>query len=179
MTRTKVILSIAFMSCLLLSVRAYSQEPGGHSGAGARESRLQLSEAEIEVKMHELELAMSESAVVEATLECEKLKLRVEAAEEQADSRELAFAKLELEQAKIRVEMRKVQSEMARLRIKAATARLAYGRAALTGKPGKSTRVQLEYVDDLDIVVIRGAKESVDKITALIEGAKKERKEKE
>jgi hypothetical protein len=133
----------------------------------------------MDVKMHELELAMSERAVEEATLEYEKLKLRVEAAEEQGNSRELGFAKLELEQATIGVEMRKIQSEMARLRIKAARAGLEHRRAALTGKPGKSgkpTPVRLEYVDDLDVVVIRGAKESVDKIKALIEAAAKQRK---
>ena len=63
MTKTKLILSIAFISCLLLSVRAHSQEPGKHSGVRAREARVQLLEAEMNVKMHELELVMSEHEV--------------------------------------------------------------------------------------------------------------------
>ena len=100
MTSTKLILSIASISCLLLSVRGHSQEPGRHSGARAGEPRVQLLEAEMNVKMHELELVMSEHEVKEATLEIEKAKLRVEGAEEQGDSRGLEFAKLEMEQAK-------------------------------------------------------------------------------
>jgi len=173
MTRTKLIPSIAAMSCLLLCLCVYSQEPG-RSGVRASGCRLEVVEAEVEVKVHELELKMAELAVDEATVELEKIKSHLEAAEKQGDSREVGHIKLELKQAAIRVEMRKVECQVVRLRIELTRAILEHRRAALTVKPGKPTRVQLEYVDDLDIVVILGAKESVDKIKALIEGAEKE-----
>jgi hypothetical protein len=131
MTRTKLILSIAAMSCLLLSVRVHSQEPGGHSGVWARESRLKLIDAETNVRQHELELKMSELAVKEATLEIEKFRLHVEAVQEQGDPRELAHVKLELKQAEVRVEMKTVQLEMVRLGVEGAKAELEHTRAAL------------------------------------------------
>ena len=54
-----------------------------------------------------------------------------------------------------------------------------YIRVTLAEKPGKPTQVQLEYVDGLDIVIIRGGKPHVERIKALIEGAEKEKKERE
>ena len=104
MTRTKLILCLALAFCFLLPVRAHSQEPGAHSEGRAREIRLRLFEAEFNLKMQELELAMSERGVQEATVECDKVKLYVEAAEKQGDPRELELAKLGQKQAQIRVE---------------------------------------------------------------------------
>jgi hypothetical protein len=176
MTRTKLILSIAVMSCLLLPFPVHSQEPGGHAGVRAR-----LVEAALDVKMHQLELKVAELGVNEATIEIEKIKLHFEAAKEQEDSREAAHLNLELKQAAIRVEVRKVESEMARFRIELAKTSLEHLRATLSEKPKKRTRVQLEYIDDVDsdIVVIRGAKRHVEKIKALIESAEKHKKERE
>ena len=94
MTRTKLILSLSSLFCLLLSVPAYSQEPGAHSEGRAREIRLRLFEAEFNLKMQELELAMSERAVEEAVVEWDKVKLYVEGAQGQGDPRELELAKL-------------------------------------------------------------------------------------
>ena len=178
MTRAKLILSVGAMCCLLLSVRADSQESGSHSGVLARESRLQLLDAETYVKMYQLELKMSELAVDEAMVELEKIKLHLEAAREQGDSREVGYAELELKQAAIRVEMRRVQSQMIRLKVERAEVGLEHMGTAITEKPRKRSRVQVEYVDDLDVLVIRGAKEDVDRITDFIEGAEEEKQEK-
>jgi hypothetical protein len=75
--------------------------------------------------------------------------------------------------------MRLVQVEIARLHFQRAKLELDRARAATAGKTKKPTKVQVEYVDDLDIVIIRGAKESVDKIKNLISKANKETKPKE
>jgi hypothetical protein len=130
MTSTKLILSVAAVSCLLLSVRVHSGEPGRHSGVRARESHLQLMSAETNVKEHELELKMAELAVKEAALETDKFKLHLQAIQEQGDPRELAHVKLELKQADVRVEMKRVQLQMVRLRVERAMAELKFTRAA-------------------------------------------------
>ena len=161
MTRTTLILSIASMSCLLLSARVHSQETS---------SRSQLIDAETDVSMRELELKMSELAVDEATVELDKIKLHLEAAQEVADPREVGRAKLELKRAAIRVEMLRVQSEMVRLQVERARAALEQGSGARAEKPGDRSHVKLEYVDDSDVVVVRGKKGDVEKTKARFEG---------
>ena len=139
MVRSKLILSIAAMSCLLLSNRVHSQGPDGHSDGLA--SRLELAESEIAVKMRELEYRMTEHAMEEAKLEFEKAKLRLAVAQKEGDSDELGHIRLEVQQAAIRIEMHKIESEMARLRIELAKVRLQHMRAPLNKKPGKLGRV--------------------------------------
>jgi cell division protein FtsB len=132
-------------------------------------------EAEFDVRMHEIELAMSEHAVEEAKVEIEKVGEHVVAAQRQREPSQRALASLELEQARIRLAMQKLRSEMARLNLERTKARLQVKKSTVTEKPKKRHRVQLEYVDDLDVVIIRGSKEGVDKIRALIESAEKEK----
>lgn len=179
MNTIKLFLSIASISCLLLLGRVHSQGPDGHPDVRAIETRFKLTDAEIEVKMHELKHAMSERAVAEGTVEVEKFRIRVAVANDQSSSREMEHAKLELRQAEIRLEMQKLQAEMASLETERAKARLQLIRALVNGKPDKPAQVRLEYVDDLDVVIIRGAKESVDKVKALIETAETAKKKKQ
>jgi hypothetical protein len=172
MTRTKLILSIVSIYCLLFVEQVHSQD----SAARARESRLQLSEAEFDIRMHELEYAVSKHAVDEAAVELEKLKLRIELVDEQGKAGELALAKLELKKAEIRIEMQELQTQMARLKIDRVKSRLRLMRGTLNEKPKKPTPVRFEYIDGSDVIVIQGSKKSVDRVKALIEAAAKENK---
>ncbi len=178
MTRTKLIPSIAFFSCLLLAAGVNSQQPPGDSEVPAREARPQLVEAEFDVEMHEIEFAMSERAVEEAQIEVKKAEVNVRGAEILAKKLgrldQVELAKLEVKQAQIRLEMQRLRSKLARLNIERARARLQLKKPLLTEKRAKRTQVQLEYVDDLDIIVIRGPRSGVNKIKALIETAAKE-----
>ena len=176
MTRTKLILSIASIYCLLPVERVHCQSPDAHAVVRAREARIQLTEAEFDIRMHELEYAVSDHAVDEATVELEKLKFHIGLAQKQGNAGESGIARLELKKAEIRVEMQKLQAQMARLKIDRAKARLNLMRGLLDEKPKKATPVRLEYVDDLDVIVIRGAKKGVDRVIALIEAAAKEKK---
>ena len=135
MTRTRLVLSIAFLSCLVPCLEVHSQGPTP-PGVGTSASRLELVEAEFEVRMHELELKMAELAVNEAKVELEKAELRLQSTADQGDPRERAYAMLEVKEATIRVEMARVRCEMVRLQIERQKAILAHMRATLNEKPG-------------------------------------------
>ena len=106
----------------------------------ANTCRLEVVEAEIEVKIHELELKMAELAVDEATVELEKIASLLETAKKQGDSREVGHIQLELKQAAIRLEMRKVECQIVGLRVKLTRANLERRRAALNEKPEKPSK---------------------------------------
>lgn len=169
MTNTKRILSIAAMSCLLLCLPVRAQEPG----AADPDLRTQLAEAEFDVSMHELELKMSELSMDEAVMESAKVELQLKAAQVQQDSHQVGHVKLELKQAAIRVEMRKVELLMVRLQLEQAKVRLAHLRTAAAEQPEEPSPVKVEYVDNLDVLILRGEKKNVQRIKALIEGAEK------
>lgn len=173
MTRTKRILP-TFVCCLLFagSVTAQSND---HSVAQSRDARLQRVETEFDLKMHELEFAMSERAVDEASIEVEKAELNLKHAQKQAASDRVEFAKLELKQAHIALDMQKLRSEMSRLTIQRAKTKLQIKKSGIIEKSEKRTPVHLEYDDDSDIVIIRGARDAVDRIKALIENAAKQK----
>jgi hypothetical protein len=177
MTRTTLILPAGFLCCLVICGRVHPQEPVSRNEAQAGEVRAQLVEGEINVAVHELELKMSELAVEEEKVEAEKIELQLEAAQQLGNGREVAHIRLELKQAGIRVEMRKVQSQMARLQLKLAKVGLDNTRAALTDKGAKPTRVQVEYLDDLGVIILRGAQSDVERIRALFEAAEGEKKD--
>lgn len=164
-------LPIAAVLFFLPSSLVLCDEPGDQAKARAGESRFKLVEAEFEVRMHELESEMSQRVIEEAKIEMEKSRLNLTFAQEKGDAREIEFAKLQLKQSEIRVETHKMKSEMAHLGFKRARARMEYLRSALTATPEKRARVELEYVEDSEVVIVRGPKKSVDKIRALIENA--------
>jgi len=137
MTRTKFILSVAAMLSLVPCLQVYPQGPAG-PGVGASASRVELIEAEFEVKMREVELKMAELGVEEATVELNKSELRLQSAADQGDSRELAYAKLDVKEAEIRMKMTRIRCEMVRLRIERGKAILAHIRATLNEKPEPS-----------------------------------------
>ncbi len=171
MTRTGLILSTAVLCCLAFCVRVDSQEPEKRDGAPARDMRTDLLDGEINVALHELELKMSELAVEEARVELAKIELQLEAAQQLGNAREVATIRLELKQAEIRVSMRKVQSDMARLELKRATLELKHAQDSGSDKSSKPSRVQVEYLDDLGVIVLRGAQRDVARIRALFEAA--------
>ncbi len=175
MTQMRPTLSIAAVSFVLLSAHAHSHEPGDEANARARESRFHVVEAEFEVRMHELELKILQRAVDEAKIESEKSQLHLKTAQEQGNAREIEFAKLQLKQSGIRVETHEMKAEMASLSLARAKARMEHLRSALTEMPENRARVQLEYVEDSDVIIVRGTKKSVDKIKALIENSGTER----
>lgn len=177
MKRTGLMLSITFLSCLMLAARGRGNEPDDHLQARERQSQLQLMEAEFDVKMHEIGLAISELAVEAAKLEIDKVEEHVAAAQRREDPNPRALAHHELGQARIRFEMQKLQLEMKSLELERARARMQIRKSHSAGKNEKRHQVRVEYVDDLDIVILRGPKEAVDKIKTLIESAGKAREE--
>jgi len=127
-----------------------------------------MVEAEFDLKTCELEFEMAELAVNEAMVESEKLKLHLQAVQEEGNSREVEHVKLELRQAGIHVQMRKLRAALARLQIQRARARLKHVRTELTQKPRKRSLAQVEYLDDVGVVVFLGAEVDVEKIKALV-----------
>jgi len=156
MTRTFLLLSIGITSCLLLSPRLYSQEPGSRPEPQVQESQLRLIEAEIDVKMHELELKRAELAVTETTIEVEKIKLRLEAAREQGNSLEVAHVGLELKQAEIRLAIGQVQLEMARLGVERSRSALKHVSSAFSAPIGRNVdpRTSIPMPNDPELAAV-------------------------
>jgi hypothetical protein len=179
MTRIKPFLLITIVCCLMIPRCGHAQELSRTSDDQKPNPRLQLIDAETNVMMLELELKLAELSVDERAVEREKIKRHLEEVKQHGNARETANVELALKQAAIRYEMQKVEGEMVRLRLKRAKIGLEFTREALGKKPEKTTRVRTEYVDSPDVIVIRGTKESVDKVTELIERAEKSKKQKE
>ncbi len=161
-------LSVAAWICFAFAISVDGQEP-----TREMEARVELMNAELDLEMLELERAISKREIDAAAVEMEKLELRVRESEKEGDEIPVEFARRELRQAQINLEMRELESKIADIRFEKAKVRLVLLSQITEKAQPKPTRVQFEYDDKMDVIVVRGPEKAVNKIRAMIEDSKK------
>ena len=172
--------SLRLLTLMISLVTICSFNAGAQGPASAKHAELEhqshLAHLESELQSRELNRVMAELEIAEMEVEIEKIKHLLAAAEKQGDEKEMRLVSLELKQAEIRLKMRHVQVQLADVNIHRAKRQLELIHSKKTKKQPsgpKPTPVHIEADNELDIVIIRGPKTSVQKIQAMLNAAKK------
>lgn len=129
-----------------------------------------IIDGEFAVRMLELEWRLTEIAVAESALEMEQIKVHLQAARDSEDEREAHLAEIELEKAMMNRESQEIHREIAKLRFEHEKENL----KRLIDRHEKDADLQaavnIEVVDELGVVVVRGQEADVKQVQKIVEG---------
>ena len=193
------VLCAALLACLTSKSLAENKDPGSFK---TLEIEQQMIDLDFELRSLELGVINAELAEAELEVELEKIRLSIETAERLSDQTGVHKAKLEFKKAEIRRKRCGVETELAKLALERTRKQVELIKARGVGEPAKQSskpvqkknrraqqakqvqleksktpdprvRVHIESNDAMDSVIIRGPKESVEKIRNLLKAAQK------
>lgn len=152
---------LALLTTLVSSGRADGKQPPSPA-------RSEVAEMEFELKKRELAFQMADLGVKEAEISLERVELLQQQAQAANNKAETERLHLDHKQAALHVEMRKLTKQAASLELEQVHSRLKRlrGTAGLTSADART--IQRELSQDPELLVIRGKREDVDKVAAVI-----------
>jgi len=128
----------------------------------------ETEEPDLEVQSLELDCKMAELAVAQAELAVTRVQSRLQAAKAKEDRDEIPWLELDLKEASLELQIRKLQLGISHVHLDRAKIHQQRPEDTATVSGDLTGPVQIEYLEGMDGIVLRGNKSDVERVARIL-----------